>query len=100
MLKDMESFQGFEQQIDYFEALRKVEDNVKLLPTEKEQTKMNEDEDYLNTNDQMEETKEEGYQHEYQSVIFEMSQQCSIIRHDDKPEKKDKKYKMQQVQLE
>ncbi len=38
MLKDMESFQGFEEKIDYFEALRKVEDNVKLLPAEKDES--------------------------------------------------------------
>jgi hypothetical protein len=45
--------------------------------------------------DQMEETKEEGYLQEYQSAIFEMSQQCSIIKHNDKPENKDNKIKIQ-----
>lgn len=55
MLKDMQKFEGFEQQIDYFQALKQVEENVKLVPPESTQNNVNEDEDYLESIIQMEE---------------------------------------------
>jgi len=100
MIQDMEGIEQYEQQIDYFEELKKVEDRVakqgpRAVPKrdDKKRQQSNEedglDDGYLMEDDidQMEgelaqdskASAENPYVTEYQEVINQMSRLCSII---------------------
>jgi hypothetical protein len=100
MIQDMEGFEQYEQQIDYFEELKKVEDRVakdgpRAPPKRDNLERQNSndedglDDEYLMEDniDQMEgesaqdpkASAENPYVTEYQEVINQMSRLCSII---------------------
>lgn len=107
MLRDMQGIEEYEQQVDYFEALKRVEDKVANTktsePTKNVETAIDDalEAEYLMENIAAEEAPEEqtGYVAEYQQVISQMSRLCAVIASNNKTEAKDKKVRVEEAEL-
>lgn len=96
MMKDLEGVESYEQGIDYYSALKNIEEKVANSNQTQEEYKDDiEDDDYLMDNIvEMENTKT-PYELEYADVISEMSKLCLIMSQNSKTEVKDKKIKIE-----
>lgn len=108
MLRDMQGIEEYEQQVDYFEALKRVEDKVANTktsePTKNVETAIDDalEAEYLMENIAAEEAFSEeqtGYVAEYQQVISQMSRLCAVIASNNKTEAKDKKVRVEEAEL-
>eukprot|EP00347_Sterkiella_histriomuscorum_P012834 403367048 len=93
MQLDMQGVESYEQQIDYGQALEKIQRKVQKIDQEESKQTSNNlddiDDEYLSQN--IQEDQMNGYAAEYYEVINEMSRFCSIISKNQKSDIKDKK---------
>jgi hypothetical protein len=106
MLRDMQGIEEYEQQVDYFEALKRVEEKVASTsgqPVSAVEQAIDDalEAEYLMENIEAEEVPEEqvGYVAEYQQVINQMSRLCAVIASNNKTEAKDKKVRVEEAEL-
>ena len=103
MLRDMQGIEEYEQQVDYFEALKRVEERVASTASEAADVTIDDalEAEYLMENIAAEEAPEEqtGYVAEYQQVISQMSRLCAVIASNNKTEAKDKKVRVEEAEL-
>jgi flavin-binding protein dodecin len=107
MLRDMQGIEEYEQQVDYFEALKRVEDKVASLGASERESGVEQaiddalEAEYLMENIAADEVAEEqaGYVAEYQQVISQMSRLCAVIASNNKTDAKDKKVRVEEAEL-
>ena len=93
-MKDLAGVESYEQGIDYYSALKNIEEKVK----DTDQTAYKddiEDDDYLLENIEELENSKSPYELEYTDVISEMSKLCLILSQNSKTEIKEKKVKIE-----
>lgn len=100
----MQGIEEYEQQVDYFEALKRVEDKVAALGSSRAASVEHDDAleaEYLMENivEGEEPAEEQGYAAEYAQVINMMSRLCAVIAGNNRTEAKDKKVKIEEAEL-
>ncbi len=100
MMQDMQGIEQYEQDSQYQNVLKKIDEKVKNIKQDRIESEPSPedglDDEYLMQNIEGDlEQQESGYQAEYFEVINEISRLCQIITHNSKTENKEKKLKIE-----